>query len=55
MWREILMENRPAVLSAGRDLQRKLADLLEFLEKLEDLSLLKFLEEAKRLRDQRYS
>ena len=55
MWREILLENRPAVLAAGRDLQQKLSELLELLEKMDEQPLQDALQHAKALRDQRYS
>jgi prephenate dehydrogenase len=55
MWREILLENRPAVLAAGRDLQRKLAELLDLLEAEQEMPLMQALETAKKLRDQRYA
>ncbi len=55
MWREILSENRPAVIAAGRDLQQKLTELLEMLEKMEEQPLQDALQHAKALRDQRYS
>lgn len=54
MWREILLENRQAVLATGRELQRKLHDLLEFIEKVEDQPLHAALSKAKSLRDARY-
>ncbi len=55
MWREILLENRPAVLAAGRDLQQKLAALLSWLETQEEAPLVQALATAKQLRDQRYA
>jgi prephenate dehydrogenase len=54
MWREILMENREAVLASGRQLERKLHELLEFIEKIEDQPLRAALAKAKTLRDARY-
>ena len=55
MWREILMENRQAVLQSGRELHQKLGEMLEFLEKMEDEQLRDTLEAAKSLRDSRYA
>lgn len=55
MWREILLENRPAVLASGRQLHQKLGELLEFLEKMEDQALRDALQQAKALRDARYA
>ncbi len=54
MWQEILLENRPAVLTAGRELQQHLARLLEALEQADATSLHAALAAAKHLRDQRY-
>lgn len=55
MWREILMENRSAILPALRDLHRITGDLLEILTKADDDQLLACLEEARELRATRYS
>jgi len=54
MWEEILRENRPAVLEAGRELHQKLGELLEFLENMNHQPLLAALQQAKQLRDARY-
>lgn len=54
MWREILLENREAILASGRILHQKLGELLEFVDKKEDQALLECLKQAKTLRDSRY-
>ena len=55
MWREILLENRRAILPALADLHRATGELLEILEKADEDSLLARLEEAQQLRATRYS
>lgn len=55
MWREILAENRTAILPALRDLHAVTGDLLEILERGDDDRLLARLEEARELRATRYS
>ncbi|MES2705769.1 MAG: prephenate dehydrogenase/arogenate dehydrogenase family protein [Verrucomicrobiota bacterium] len=55
MWREILMENRTAILPTLKDLHHVTGELLEILGNEDDDRLLAFLEEARRLRATRYS
>ena len=55
MWREILLENRAAVLPALEDLHRLTGDLLEMLRDADEDKLLRFLAEARRLRATRYA
>lgn len=55
MWREILMENRTAILPALGDLHRITGELLEILTGEDDVQLLAYLEEARRLRATRYA
>lgn len=55
MWREILLENRQAILPALADLHQATGELLEILEKADEGKLLALLEEAKTLRATRYS
>lgn len=55
MWREILAENRTAILPALRDLHAVTGDLLEILDQGDDDRLLACLEEARQLRATRYS
>ena len=54
MWREILMENRAAILPALADLHRVTGELLEILNKADDDQLLTLLERARQLRATRY-
>lgn len=54
MWLEILLQNREAILSSGRNLHQKLGELLEFVDKMKDQALLDSLKQAKTLRDSRY-
>jgi len=51
MWTEILLENRSEVAEALRRMSGVLGEVLEFLEKMDDEGLHRFLEEAKTLRD----
>lgn len=55
MWREILLENRLAILPALADLHRATGELLEILEKADEEQLLARLEEAQHLRASRYA
>jgi prephenate dehydrogenase len=55
MWREILMENRQAILPALTDLHQVTGELLEILQKADEDLLLSRLEEARDLRATRYS
>ena len=55
MWREILLENRQAILPALTDLHRVTGELLEILQKADEDLLLSRLEEARDLRATRYS
>lgn len=55
MWREILIENRHAILPALTDLHQATGGLLEILEKADEGQLQERLEEAKRLRATRYA
>ena len=54
MWREILLENRAAILPALADLHRFTGELLEILNKADEVKLLTVLEHAKQLRATRY-
>ena len=54
MWREILLENRAAILPALADLHRVTGELLEILDKADEGQLLTVLERAKQLRATRY-
>lgn len=54
MWREILMENRTAILPALADFHRVTGDLLEILQDADDERLLRVLTEARQLRATRY-
>ena len=54
MWREILLENRSAILPALTDLHRITGELLEMLEKADEDQVLEVLERAKQLRATRY-
>lgn len=54
MWREILMENREAVLPALRDFREVAARLIALLENGEAAALEVMLEEARQLRASRY-
>lgn len=54
MWREILMENRAAILPTLADLHRVTGELLEILGNGDDKQLLARLEEARNLRATRY-
>jgi prephenate dehydrogenase len=51
MWTEILLENRSEVVETLRRMSGVLGEVLEILEKMDDESLHRFLEEAKTLRD----
>ena len=55
MWREILLENRQAILPALTDLHQVTGELLEILRKADEDLLLSRLEEARDLRATRYS
>jgi len=55
MWREILMENREALLPALRDLRSAADDVISSLETGDNARLLDRLTEARRLRATRYS
>lgn len=55
MWREILLENRQAILPALTDLHQVTGELLEILQKADEDLLLSRLEEARDLRATRYS
>jgi prephenate dehydrogenase len=55
MWREILMENREALLPALRDLRGAADDVIEAMESGDHARLLAHLEKARRLRALRYS
>ena len=54
MWREILLENRAAILPALADLHRHTGELLEILHKADEGQLLAVLDHAKQLRATRY-
>ncbi len=54
MWREILLENRVAILPALADLHRHTGELLEILDKANEDELLNLLEKAQQLRATRY-
>lgn len=54
MWREILSENRAAILPALADLHQATGELLEILAKGDDVQLLARLQEARQLRSTRY-
>jgi prephenate dehydrogenase len=54
MWREILMENREALLPALRDLHHAAGEVISALETGDGALLLARLEEARRLRATRY-
>ncbi len=51
MWTEILLENRIEVAESLRRLGEILGEVLEFLEKMDDVGLRRFLGEAKELKD----
>ena len=51
MWTEILLENREEIAEGLRRMGSVLGEVLEFLEKMDDVSLHRFLEGAKELRD----
>lgn len=55
MWREILQENRQAILPALADLHAATGELLEILQNQDDSKLLQVLQEAQALRATRYS
>ena len=54
MWREILLENRTAILPSLADLHQAIGELLEIFQNADEGKLLARLEEAKTLRDLRY-
>ena len=54
MWREILLENRAAILPALADLHRITGELLEIVGKADEDKLLTLLEQAKALRATRF-
>ena len=51
MWTEILLENREEVAEGLRRMEGVLGEVLEFLEKMDDVGLRRFLEKAKESRD----
>jgi prephenate dehydrogenase len=51
MWTEIVFENRNEIIEGLRRMSGVLGEVLEFLEKMDDVSLRRFLEEAKEMRD----
>jgi prephenate dehydrogenase len=55
MWREILTENRSAVLQSAQELKNQIEHLIGCLQSHDDEKLQNLLEKAKSLRDARYS